>query len=216
MSYWSDEMPLIVGYPPVVNAKPWLGGAPPERTRSRSGPPSVLSLLATALIGCLLLSACGNGSLTEAERVSAEVAIYAAATRQLVEFDNTFGAGHRFSQILIVDHLHPDAGDTMQEGQSPDPFTDDQRSAIVAAIGHLGPITFISSQREFIRQDSLAPVIPGSAIIALDPAEFDSDGATVRVNLWCGRLCGTSITYRVVERADSWTITGKEGPWIIY
>ena len=175
----------------------------------------VFPIMAAVLVGALLLQGCGKGSLTEAERISAEVAIYAAVTLQLVEFDNTFGPDHRFSQILIVDHLDPDAGDATQQGQlAAGPFTDDQRSAIVASIEHLAPIRFIDSHREFIRED-MKPVIPGSVIIALDPAEFDDDGATVEANLWCGFLCGISITYRVVERADGWTVTGTEGRVII-
>ena len=172
--------------------------------------------MVAALVGSLLLSACGSGSLTEAERVSAEVAIYAAVTRQLVEFDNTFAPDHRFSQILIVNHLDLDAGDAMQQGQSAGPLTDDQRSAIIASIEHLAPVRFINSRREFIREDLKGPVIPASVIIELDPAAFDDDGVTVEANLWCGLLCGLSITYRVVERADGWTVTGTEGNWIIY
>ncbi len=153
--------------------------------------------------------------MTEAERVSAEIAIHAAVTRQLVEFDNTFGPHHRFSQVLIVDHLDVDAADPLRQGQSAGPFSEDQRSAIAAAITHLAPVRFITSQGQFIRQDVLAPVIPGSVIITLGPVDFDDDGATVGVSLWCGGVCGLWITYRVIEGPDGWTVTGTEGDWVI-
>ena len=172
-------------------------------------------LVVVALVGFFLVPACGNGSLTEAERESAEVAIYTAVTRQLVEIDNTFGPHHRFSHILVVNYLDPDAADAMQGGQSAGPLSEDQRSAITDAIEHLAPVRFINSPSEFIQEDVLAPVIPGSVIITLAPAEFDEDGAKVGVNLWCGGVCGLWVTYRVTEEPDGWTVVGREGTWSI-
>ena len=185
------------------------------RARTRSGTRVVLSVVAATLIGFLLLPACGSGSLTEAERVSAEIEIHAAVTRQLVEFDNTFGPHHRFTEVLIVDHLDVDAADSLRQGRSAGPFSEDQRSAIAAAIAHLAPVRFITSQRQFIQQDVLAPVIPGSVIITLGPVEFDGDEATVGANLWCGGVCGLWITYRIGEGPDGWTVIGTEGDWVI-
>ena len=171
--------------------------------------------LVIALFGFFLVPACGDDPLTEEERVSAEVAIYATVVRQLVEFDNTFGADYRFSRILIVDHLDPEAGNAMQQGQTARPLDRDQRAAITAAIEHLAPVEFINDAGEFIRQDVLAPVIPGSVIITLAPVEFDDEGATVGANLWCGGTCGLWLTYRVTEGPDGWTVGGREGTWSI-
>lgn len=167
------------------------------------------------MVGLFLLPACGNGSLTEAERASAEPSIYAAVARQLVEFDNTFGPGYRFSHILIMDRLDPLAGDAMNQGQSSRLLTEEQRQAIVAAIDHLGPIEFIDDWSQFVREAVLEPVIPGSVIITLAPADFDDEGATVGANLWCGGVCGLWLTYRVVEGPDGWTTAGREGTWAI-
>ncbi|MDE0132540.1 MAG: hypothetical protein OXQ32_09805 [bacterium] len=171
--------------------------------------------LAALLVGFLLLPACGSGTLTEEERVDAEIQIYAAVTRQLVEIDNTFGPKYRFTRILILDRLDPRAGDAMSQTQSGRLLTEEQRQAIVIAIDHLGPIEFIANWSQFVREDVLEPVIPGSVIITLAPAEFDDDGATVGANLWCGGACGLWLTYRVLEGPDGWTAAGREGTWAI-
>jgi len=169
----------------------------------------------TVLVGLLLLPACGSGVLTEGERAAAEIQIYAAVTRQLVEIDNTFGPGYRFSRILILDRLDPHAGDAMNQDQSGQSLTEEQRQAIFAAVDHLGPIEFINDWSQFVREDVLEPVIPGSVIITLASAEFDDEGATVGANLWCGGVCGLWLTYRVVEGPDGWTAAGREGTWAI-
>ncbi|MCQ3803732.1 MAG: hypothetical protein OXC98_10255 [bacterium] len=114
------------------------------------------------LVGFLLLPACGSGALTEEQRAAAEVQIYAAVTRQLVEINNTFGPHHRFSRILILDRLDPHAGDPMNQGRSGRSLTEEQRQTIIPAIDHLGPIEFISNWSQFVREDVLEPVIPGS------------------------------------------------------
>ena len=188
----------------------------PEPVRIWSRPRALLALApAAVLIGLLLLSACGSGALTEEDRAAAEFRIYAAVTRQLVEIDNTFGSRHRFSRILILDYLDPHAGDAMNQGRSGRSLSEEQQQTIIAAIDHLGPIEFISDGSLFIREDVLEPVIPGSVIITLAPADFDDDGATVGANLWCGGTCGLWLTYRVVEGPDGWTVGGREGTWAI-
>ena len=179
------------------------------KKRCRSKSPLVLAPTA-AFIGLLLLPACRSSALIEEERAAAETHIYAAVTRQLVEIDNTFGSQHRFSRILIVDYLDPHAGDAMNQGKPDRPLSGEQRQAIIAAVDHLGPIEFIADFDQFVREDILEPVIPGSVIVTLAPADFDDEGATVGTNLWCGGTCGLWLTYRVLEGPDGWTAEGKE------
>ena len=172
------------------------------------------SVVAVALVGILLLGACGPP--TGEDRTSAEAEIYAAVTRYLVEFGNTFGPNHRFAEVLVVNHLEPDAGDPLEPwGRSTGLFSDDQLAAINTAIEDLAPVRFIDSQWDYIREDELAPVIRNSAIITLAPVKFDSEGATVGANLWCGGTCGLWITYRVTDSPDGWTVTGPQGTWSI-
>lgn len=193
---------------------PGPGEVKAVKKRRRSRHPLVLTQVAV-LVGFLLLAACGRAALTEEERAAAEIQIYAAVTRQLVEVDNTFGPGHRFSRILILDRLDQYAGDAMNQGQSGRLLSEEQQQAIIAAIEHLGPIEFIHDWSQFVREDVLEPVIPGSVIITLAPADFDDEGATVGANLWCGGVCGLWLTYRVVEGPDGWTAAGREGTWAI-
>ena len=183
------------------------GQACPSTGRSRRS----LSL-ALGLLMVVSAAACGDAPLPESERASASVAIYAAATRQLVEFDNTFGGpGHTFAEVLIVDHPEVDAGDLEEQGSRGDSLTEAQRTAIATALENLAPVRFISDASDFIQEDVLMPVIPGSAIIGLGAIMFDSEGATVGMSLWCGGLCGISLTYRVTGGQDGWTVVGTEG-----
>jgi len=185
----------------------------PRVTRPR-GMARVFSKVAVALVGFLLLGACGPP--TDEERTAAEAEIYAAVTRYLVETDNTFGANHRFAEVLVVNHLEPDAGDALEPwGRSTGLLSDDQLAAINTAITDLAPVRFIDSQWDHIREDELAPVVRNSAIITLAPVEFDREGATVGANLWCGGTCGLWITYRVTDGPGGWTVTGTQGTWSI-
>jgi len=181
----------------------------------RPGKVGVFRTVTAVVAGSLLVAACGTDPPSGPDRAAAESAIHVAVVRQLVEFDNTFGPDHRFTEVLIVDHVDAHAGDPYRQGEPGASFTDGQRSAIRAAVEHLSPVRFISNRNDYIRQDVLQPTIPGSAIIAVAPVEFDDQGATVGVELWCGGTCGLWLTYRVAEEPDGWTVTGTEGPWAI-
>lgn len=188
-------------------------GEPKIMLRAVSGWVRARSLYPFVLGSLLVLTAaaCGSDLTSDEERASSMVAIYAAVARQLVEFDNTFGPDHRFSEVLVVEHTRVDAGNPLDEGPPGDPLTGEEQTAIVAAVERLSPVRFIGSREEFIRHDVLQPVIPGSVIITLAPVEFDGEGATVGANLWCGGVCGLWLTYRVTEEPNGWTVTGTEG-----
>ena len=109
-----------------------------------------------AAAGCLLVAACGAGP----DRAAAEAENHAAVVRRLVEFDNTFGPDHRFTEVLVVDHVETHAGNAGRQGEPGASLTDAKRSAIRAAVEHLAPV------------------------------EFDDEGATVGGNLWSSGTCG--------------------------
>ncbi len=184
----------------------------PDHGRGRI---EVYRTVAAVVAGSLLVAACGGDPPSGPDRATAESAIHAAVVRQLVEFDNTFGPDHRFAEVLVVDHVETHAGDPMQQGEPAAALTDGQRSAIRAAIERLAPVRFIDTRDDYIRQDVLQPTIPGSAIVTVGPVEFDNEGATVGVGLWCGGTCALWLTYRVAEEPDGWKVTGTEGPWSI-
>ena len=175
----------------------------------------VFRTVTAVVAGSLIVAACGTDPPSGPDRATAESAIHAAVVRQLVEFDNTFGPEHRFTEVLIVDHVDIHAGDPYQRGEPGASLTDGQRSAIRSAVEHLAPVRFINNRDDYIRQDVLQPTIPGSVTVTVAPVEFDNEGATVGAELWCGGTCGLWLTYRLAEEPDGWTVTGTEGPWAI-
>lgn len=186
-----------------------------RRPDHRPGRVGVFRTVTAVVAGSLLVAACGTHPPSGPDLAAAESAIHAAVVRQLVEVDNTFGPDHRFTEVLIVDHVETHAGDPGRQGEPGAALTDSQRSAIRAAVEHLAPVRFINNRRAYIRQDVLLPTIPGSVIITLAPVEFDNKGSTVGADLWCGGICGLRLTYRLAEEPDGWTVTGTEGPWSI-
>ncbi len=175
-------------------------------------------VVGVVLVGVFLASAFGRGSLTEEERIDAEKGIYAAAVRQLVEFGGfPLGRLTGRSEILIVDHFprtcsHNGAEWTCNYGAHSDPvdqLTEDMKSEISTAIKEIAPpFRFIDSRARFVQDNGAGGnlAIPGSVIVTLDHAEFDRDGATVSVEAWCGGLCLTKVTYRVIEDSDGWAV----------
>ena len=107
-----------------------------RRPDHRPGKVGVFGTVTAVVAGSLLVAACGTDPPPGPDRAAAESAIHAAAVRQLVEFDNTFGPDHRFTEVLIVDHVETHAGDPSRQGEPGESFTDGQRSAIRAAVEH--------------------------------------------------------------------------------
>lgn len=140
--------------------------------------------------------------------------LMAEALHQLVTVDTTFGAGHRFSELLVLTRLDPAAGSgTPSGGEGSDrPLTDAERAAIEAALSDVAPIRWIDDAEAW-RTDDLMPTVEGSAIVGVGEPTFDDDGALVPVSLWCGGLCGTWFDYRAVPTdGGGWDIIGPEGP----
>jgi len=172
----------------------------------------------------LLVSACSTGqetppSPTEASTTthgadvgaSATAETMAAALRQLVAKDHTFGQGPPpFTEYLILASLDPAAGTASNTGVVR-PLTQAEMDAIEAVIGGFGPVTWIDDSSDFTTDD-LTPTIEGAVIIGVGEPIIDGDTALVPVSLWCGGLCGTWLTYRLDSNAGTWIVTGIEGP----
>lgn len=138
-------------------------------------------------------------------------ATMAAALRQLVAKDHTFGQGPPpFTEYLILSSLDPAAGTASNTG-AVRPLTEAEIGAIEAAIGEFGQVTWIDDSSDFI-SDDLTPTIEGAVIIGVGEPAIDEDTALVPVSLWCGGLCGTWLTYRVDFNSGTWVVVGIEGP----
>lgn len=165
----------------------------------------------------LLAAACGGTESTttipsgDSSADSAE--IYAVALRQMVVDDNTFGGGgNPFAEFLMQTSLDPAAGTAAPGAQDlVRPLGDEERSAIEATLTPIAPMRWIDDPDAW-RTDDLMPAVEGSAILGVGPITFDDGGALVPMSMWCGGLCGTWFTYRVIQSDDGWVVSGIEGP----
>ena len=143
------------------------------------------------------------------ERREADVAeVMALSLVRLVTVDNTFGPDHRFSEVLVLQATDPEAGDGAGVVR---PLSEQERLTIEAALSSAGSMRWIDDANEY-RTTDLAPSIAGSAIVGVGEPRFDRRGALVPVSLWCGGLCGTWFTYRLVFEDGGWRVEGPEGP----
>lgn len=175
-----------------------------------------VSIVALAL--ALVTAACGSTEATTTtippgDSPGNTAEIYATALRQLVIDDNTFGGGgNPFSEFLVLAMTDPGAG-AVNDGsaQGNRPLSDEERAAIEAALTPIAPMRWIEDAAEW-RTEDLMPVVEGSAILGVGPITFDDDGALVPMSMWCGGLCGTWFTYRMVDTDQGWVVSGIEGP----
>ena len=165
----------------------------------------------SVVVGVFLsVTACAGGT-TSTDSASDSAAIYAVSLRHLVTDDNSFvGEGNPFSHLLVQSSLDPEAGLGGPAGETR-PLSDEERSAIEAALSPLAALRWIDDPEEWITAD-LMPIVEGSAILGVGPITFDDDGALVPMSMWCGGLCGTWFTYRVAESDGGWVVVGVEGP----
>ena len=161
----------------------------------------------------LILGACGRPEPDPVADDSTSAEILAAAVLELITRDNTFGDGPPpFSEYLIQDRFDPTAGSPTGEGSAElRLLTDAERTAIEAAVSPYGPVRWIGDPAEW-RTDDLAPTIDGAVILGVGEPDIDGDTALVPVSLWCGGLCGTWFTYRLVLADTGWVVDGIEGP----
>ncbi len=157
--------------------------------------------------------ACGGGSLGEGPGPDPKPRVLAAAVRQLVSVDHTFGTGPPpFTEYLLLSSIDPAAGHVGSNQDSPTrPLTAGERDAIAAAVAPFGPSRWIDDPERW-RSEDLRPTIEGAVIIGVGEPEISDTSALVPMSLWCGGTCGTWLTYRVELVDGSWQVVGTEGP----
>ena len=168
---------------------------------------TITMVLALTLVACAPDSPSGDPATTTTAPTSTTVAgnpavteILVQATMHLLRNDTTFGPGHLFPKVLVVDHL--------KDGT---PLSADQIAALTQAISNLSEVTFISEQNDFITDD-LRPTVEGAAIITLGPITIDNNDATIDMEMWCGGLCGIWLTYALEVGDAGWEVLGTVGP----
>lgn len=139
-------------------------------------------------------------------------AVMAAALRNLILKDHTFGSGPPpFTEYLVVANVDAGAGDAMVASQKGRELTGEEKAKIKAAISDFGPIRFIDNADDF-RTADLTPTVEGAAILSVAMPEISGGSALIGVSLWCGGTCATWLTYRIELVDSAWTVTGTDGP----
>jgi hypothetical protein len=164
-------------------------------------------LLVLVLAACAADSASGSPNPPTTSSTSTTVTgnpavteILVQATMHFLHHDTSFGEGHVFGTVLVVDE--------MKDGT---PLTPDQVTVLTEAISNLSEVEFIDAKDEFITDD-LRPTIEGAAIITLGPVTSDGNNATVDMEMWCGGLCGIWLTYALEVGDAGWEVLGTVGP----
>jgi len=160
----------------------------------------------------MIASSCGGGSnpVDGDTPLADDGPILAAAVKQLISVDHTFGSGPPpFTEYLLQANTDPTAG--IGGGITSRPLTAIEREAIEAAVAEFGPMQWIGDPDEW-RTDDLSPTVEGSAIVGVGEPRVEGSEALVPVSLWCGGVCGTWLTYRVEKIDGTWSATGIEGP----
>jgi hypothetical protein len=172
-----------------------------------------VSIAALAMVAAACTSTEPATTIPPGDSSADTAEIYAAALRQLVVDDNTFGGGgNPFSELLVQASFDSAAGTATPGAQGlARPLSDAERAAIEAALTPIAPMRWIDDVAEW-RTDDLMPVVEGSAILGVGPIAFDDQGALVPMSMWCGGLCGTWFTYRMVDTDQGWVVSGIEGP----
>src|SRR5262245_26456724 len=98
------------------------------------------------------------------------VGVYAAMLRQyLTSSDHSFGEGHRFPGVYVLDSARPDAADPMTSMTiGAEPIPKQVQAGINELLGDVGPVTFIAHLDEVIvKRDTCAMVRDRGILITL-------------------------------------------------
>lgn len=194
-------------------------------------------VLVTVALGLLVLTGCGRSpqppaatdpapvSLPPADVVDARpVAVYAAVlVRYLTSGDSSFGEGHTFPSVYVLDTTDTAVADPMAPTRTgPDrvrreiPAAD--RAAILGELSRAGVegVSFITDRGTVIDTvDGCQQVRGGGILIGLGPVTGDGDRVEVGINGFVACLGATWFTYVVEKDGSGWRVNGTTGPMAI-
>jgi hypothetical protein len=196
-------------------------GHPSNRKMKRATGLLILgTILAGLLAGCApeIRSRSGGGLQPNTDPVlQRQIAIYAAVIRQLVTKDHTFGEeGPGLEVVYVLDRPvdtagYPDMG-TAREREG-EPFSEDLRARLRAALSDLPPIEFVSDRDEVVvEEDGFPTVKGGDGLVTLGPIPEQGRRLDVPASLYFTGLAGTWLTYVVEGSGGEWRVTGTTGP----
>lgn len=183
---------------------------------SSSSETTYLAILAGMAVMALLSVACGTGSLTRDVSENDEIvllvpadesAIYGAAAFYLATDANSFGPGHRFSELVVVERLHAGAGNVYGLPGGGGLMSSAVRSAIRDSLLELGPVRFVPHRPAYLESR-----VANSAVLVFAPIVVDGRRvARVGASLECERHCRVWTTIDVVFFDGDWAAI-SDGP----
>ncbi|MEZ5372373.1 MAG: hypothetical protein R2704_06485 [Microthrixaceae bacterium] len=146
----------------------------------------------TSLIGLLSVMALVAGCACSAASPAVHTDPTVAAIRHVIAQDNTFGGGGNPFSRVVVDPKRAD-------GTSLSAAT---KAAIVSELADLGDVEVSTSK-----------VLDGEASIQVGAVVTTPTGVDIKVNMYCGNVCGLFATFTLVQwPGGGWTVTGTRGP----
>lgn len=176
----------------------------------RVGALTVAVLVATAALG----GAAGAhaGHLPRASKV----AIYAAAIRQLVTVNSSFGPDPRFGRIFVLDRPNAAAVRPIGGGKSdpvPSPrFSKAVRAALRKELRDLPPVVFVGDRDDVIADAPSRSVVDDGALVTVGPIVGEGSQVQVGVSLYVTNLAATWLTYVLEGGGRQWKVLGTTGP----
>jgi len=189
--------------------------------------PNTLPMLAILLTACAasasptptLLSP-GPASHTATGIENDDSAIYAAAIRQMITVDNSFGDGPPsfWNTVYVLSTTDDTPVGPPEVESNPIAISANTQQAITDQLADLPLDTlWIASKNEAPPETDGGLINEGHAvIITLSSIHRQEDGsAQVFVWLYCANLCGIGKTYILEQIRGTWQVTGDKGTTIM-
>lgn len=148
--------------------------------------------------------------------VDRSAAVYSAVLRRyLTTRDHSFGDGHRFGTVYVLDHSVAGAADPMRTTESGDrqPIPPDSQHAIVRALADIGAVEFVADRDDVVESGNGCERVRGEAVlVTLGPVPAQGDRVEVGVHGFVACLAATWMTYVAQRGASGWEVTGTTGP----
>ncbi len=147
-----------------------------------------------------------------------QIAIYAAAARQLYLKDNTMqGGSARFPSVYLVSITNDRTGDPNQPDGGPLALDPDLRKGIASALSDLpASIAWVNTLEEVAKDAKTGAVLDGGLIMTFGNIQVQMDGRVqLPASVYIASMAAGGQTYVLEKSNDEWQVTGNTGVhWI--
>ena len=147
-----------------------------------------------------------------------QIAIYAAAARQLYFKDNTMESGSaRFPSIYLVSITNDRTGDPNQPDAGPIALDPDLRKGIASVLSDISAsISWVNTLEEVAKDAKTGAVQDGGLIMTFGNIQVQADGSVqLPASVYIASMVAGGQTYVLEKSNDEWQVTGNTGAkWI--